>query len=82
MFKVGDRVRYVRGPNQEQTNWAEKNGMIKNKIYTVNKASDEAVTVRPRENSKDYWVEEIQFNYAKLSNEERMAKRMEELCLK
>jgi len=80
MFKVGDRVRYVRGAQgRYDTNWAQRNDLKKGKIYTVSTANHADVKVRPQENGEDYWVSKHQFDYAKLTNEERMAERRKEL---
>ena len=90
-FKKGDRIQLVRNtPSSIESStydWAGRDERMQGGVYTVSQVRSlyklyshqtKYIKVRPR-GPKNYWIGEWQFDPAKITNEERMRKRMEEL---
>ena len=77
-FKVGDKVRYVRGPGASHTDWAQRNGLILGQVYIVTLTDNTSMKVRPH-GGPNFWINHRQFDPFKISNEERVKQRMEKL---
>jgi len=86
MFKVGDRVKLLTIDNlgvwdDSDIVWLASDYNIKvGDIFTVIKVGDEEEVKLDEIGDKGYWVHPCRLGlYKKVSNEERIAKRMEEL---
>ena len=80
-FRPGDKVRYVRDRSGGGTDYADYLNLKKGEVFTVEKLQSYDKTLICLLPASRYtrWLHEEQFDLARMSNEERIAKRMEEL---
>ena len=78
MFEVGDRVIFNPQDDDDYHWGVVESDMKEGKKYTVCKAGPVTLRVATSLGSS-YLISHKSFTYAKLSNEDRMKKRMEEL---